>query len=187
MDLGIDIGTSAVKVVLVDADDRLVDQESQPLAVSRPQPLWSEQDPEAWWRATEAAVAALRGRQAKAMAAVRGIGLSGQMHGATLLDAAGRVLRPAILWNDGRSGAECVELERRAPDLPRITGNRAMAGFTAPKLLWVKRHDAAADRRGGVRDVGFGRHVVARRREAALVAGDAGRHRPAGLGNADVA
>ncbi len=143
MDLGIDIGTSAVKVVLVDADDRLVDQESQPLAVSRPQPLWSEQDPEAWWRATEAAVAALRGRQAKAMAAVRGIGLSGQMHGATLLDAAGRVLRPAILWNDGRSGAECVELERRVPDLPRITGNRAMAGFTAPKLLWVKRHEPA--------------------------------------------
>jgi xylulokinase len=143
MDLGIDIGTSAVKVVLVDADDRLIDQESQPLTVSRPQPLWSEQDPEAWWRATEAAIIALRGRQAKAMAAVRGIGLSGQMHGATLLDAAGRVLRPAILWNDGRSGAECVELERRVPDLPRITGNRAMAGFTAPKLLWVKRHEPA--------------------------------------------
>jgi xylulokinase len=143
MDLGIDIGTSAVKVVLVDADDRLVDQESQPLTVSRPQPLWSEQDPEAWWRATTAAIAALRGRQAKAMAAVRGIGLSGQMHGATLLDEAGGVLRPAILWNDGRSGAECVELERRVPNLPQITGNRAMAGFTAPKLLWVKRNEPA--------------------------------------------
>src|SRR5215470_925921 len=141
MDLGIDIGTSAVKVVLVDEEDRLVDQESRPLTVSRPQPLWSEQDPEEWWRATGAAIGALGGRQATAMAAVRGIGLSGQMHGATLLDAGDRVLRPAILWNDGRSGAECAELERRAPRSRAITGNLAMPGFTAPKLLWVAAHE----------------------------------------------
>jgi len=143
MDLGIDIGTSAVKVVLVDADDRLVDQESQPLAVSRPQPLWSEQDPEAWWRATEAAVAALRGRQAKAMAAVRGIGLSGQMHGATLLDAADKPLRPAILWNDGRSEQQCATLEKAQPRAREITGNIAMPGFTAPKIVWVRENEPA--------------------------------------------
>jgi xylulokinase len=141
MFLGLDIGTSSVKAVLVDGDDRLVDQESAGLRVSRPRPLWSEQDPEDWWRAADRAVTALRGRQAAALGAVRAIGLSGQMHGATLLDGGDRVLRPAILWNDGRSGAECAELERLVPDLPAITGNRAMAGFTAPKLLWVRRHE----------------------------------------------
>jgi xylulokinase len=141
MFLGLDIGTSSVKAVLVDGDDRLVDQESAPLTVSRPRPLWSEQDPADWWRATDQAVTALRARQPAALAAVRAIGLSGQMHGATLLDSGDRVLRPAILWNDGRAGAECAELERLVPGLPEITGNRAMAGFTAPKLLWVRRHE----------------------------------------------
>jgi len=141
MYLGIDLGTSAVKVLLVDDRQRVVDQASAPLAVSRPQPLWSEQDPEAWWSATQAAVGTLRQRQAAALAAVRGIGLSGQMHGATLLDPADRVLRPAMLWNDGRSAAECAELERRVPDSRTITGNLAMPGFTAPKLLWVAAHE----------------------------------------------
>src|SRR5215470_14472340 len=127
MYLGIDLGTSAVKLLLVDDRQQVIDQAEAPLAVSRPQPLWSEQDPHEWWRATASLIGALRARRAAELAAVRAIGLSGQMHGATLLDTAGRVLRPAILWNDGRSGAECVELERRVPELPRITGNRAMA------------------------------------------------------------
>ncbi|WP_207458358.1 xylulokinase [Azospirillum sp. SYSU D00513] len=141
MHLGIDLGTSGVKAVLIDGKQRLVGQATAPLEVSRPQPLWSEQDPEDWWAATRQAIAELRRLHPDAMAAVRGIGLSGQMHGATLLDAGDRVLRPAILWNDGRSGAECAELERRVPGLRAITGNRAMPGFTAPKLLWVANHE----------------------------------------------
>lgn len=141
MFLGIDLGTSGVKAILCDGGQTVVAQATAPLSVSRPRPLWSEQDPEDWWRATGAAVAALRRDHARALRAVGAVGLSGQMHGATLLDASDRVLRPAILWNDGRSGEECAELERRVPDLRAITGNRAMAGFTAPKLLWVARHE----------------------------------------------
>lgn len=141
MYLGIDLGTSGVKAVLVDDTQRMVGQGNAPLAVSRPRPLWSEQDPEAWWQATLAAIAALKAEHPKELAAVRGIGLSGQMHGATLLDAKDQVLRPAILWNDGRSTAECAELERREPASRRITGNLAMPGFTAPKLLWVAAHE----------------------------------------------
>jgi xylulokinase len=147
MYLGIDLGTSAVKALLVDDRQTVVEQADAPLTVSRPQPTWSEQDPEQWWHATRAAVAALRERRPADLAAVRGIGLSGQMHGATLLDASDRVLRPAILWNDGRSGLQCAELERRAPHSRAITGNLAMPGFTAPKLLWVAEHEPELFRR----------------------------------------
>ena len=141
MFLGIDLGTSAVKAVLVDGEQRIIAAADARLEVSRPAPLWSEQDPESWWRATCAAVGELRQLHAAGLAAVSGIGLSGQMHGATLLDAGDRALRPAILWNDGRSGAECALLESREPASRRITGNLAMPGFTAPKLLWVARHE----------------------------------------------
>jgi len=113
--LGIDLGTSSVKAVLVDGDQRVVDHESAPLDVSRPHPLWSEQDPADWWAAADRAMRALATRRGREVSGVRAIGLSGQMHGATLLDAADRVLRPAILWNDGRSAAECRELESREP------------------------------------------------------------------------
>jgi xylulokinase len=139
--LGIDVGTSGVKAVLVDGDQRLVDQATAPLDVSRPRPRWSEQVPDAWWRAVCAAMAELKSRRGRELGGVRGIGLSGQMHGATLLDGSDRVLRPAILWNDGRSAEQCAELERREPRLREITGNLAMPGFTAPKLLWVARHE----------------------------------------------
>jgi xylulokinase len=135
MYLGIDIGTSSVKAVLVGEDGVLAGQASAALAVSRPRPLWSEQDPDDWWRATQDAVTAL---DARLRARVVAVGLSGQMHGATLLGADDRPLRPAILWNDGRSGAQCAALETGVPDLPSITGNRAMPGFTAPKLMWVR-------------------------------------------------
>lgn len=138
MYLGIDIGTSAVKAVLVDEHDAVVDQASAPLSVSRPHEGWSEQNPADWWAATNAAVTSLAAKLRKRVSAV---GLSGQMHGATLLDASDRVLRPAILWNDGRSEAECAELEAREPRSRRITGNLAMPGFTAPKLIWVKKHE----------------------------------------------
>ena len=138
MFLGIDIGTSSVKTVLVDERETPVAQASTPLTVARPQPLYAEQDAQDWWQAT---VAAVRTLPAAARAAVRAIGLSGQMHGATLLDQSGKTLRPAILWNDGRSAAECIELERREPRSRAITGNLMMPGFTAPKLLWVAHHE----------------------------------------------
>src|SRR6185312_424528 len=141
MYLGIDLGTSELKVVLVDAAQRLIATARRELQVQRPQPLWSEQDPAAWWAAVDAAMAELRAGVPRELAAVAAVGLSGQMHGAVLLDGAGRVLRPAILWNDARSGAECAALEARAPELRRITGNLAMPGFTAPKLLWLERHE----------------------------------------------
>jgi xylulokinase len=139
--LGIDLGTSAVKALLVDDEQRIVDQQSAPLESTQPAPLWSEQDPEHWWRATNDALAQLRARSARALSGVRAVGLSGQMHGATLLGADDQPLRPAILWNDGRSASECRELEAMVPDARQITGNLAMPGFTAPKLLWVRRHE----------------------------------------------
>ncbi len=138
MFLGIDVGTSSVKCALLDERDALVAQSSAPLNQSRPQPGFSEQDPEDWWLATVRAVQEL---PAAGRSAVRAVGLSGQMHGATLLDRHDRPLRPAILWNDGRSALECQELERRVPRARAITGNIVMPGFTAPKLLWVARHE----------------------------------------------
>ncbi len=147
MYLGIDVGTSEVKAVLVDQDQHLVAIGKAALDVQRPRPLWSEQEPDSWWRAAQAAVAQIQSGHAAELAAVRGIGLSGQMHGAVLLDAGDRVLRPAILWNDTRSAEECAELERRAPEMRRLTGNMAMPGFTAPKILWVARHEPKVRRR----------------------------------------
>jgi xylulokinase len=138
MFLGIDIGTSSVKAVLIDEKDALIAQGSAPLTVERPQNLWSEQNAESWWKATVAAVGALPENDRKKVTAV---GLSGQMHGATLLDAADKPLRPAILWNDGRSEKECAVLELAEPKSREITGNLAMPGFTAPKLVWVKKHE----------------------------------------------
>src|ERR1700744_5573666 len=139
--LGLDIGTSSIKALLIDADQRVVAEVSAPLSLSRPHPLWSEQNPEDWIEGVEAAVAAVRRHAPDAFASLAGIGLSGQMHGETFLDAQNRVLRPAILWNDGRSFAQCIELERRVPDFRRRAGNLAMPGFTAPKALWVAEHE----------------------------------------------
>ena len=141
MYLGIDLGTSELKLVLLDRQHRLVASVGERLTVQRPAPLHSEQSPADWWAAMARAMARLQAEQAAALAQVRAIGLSGQMHGAVLMDAAGEVLRPAILWNDGRSGAECTELEAACPRLHAIAGNLAMPGFTAPKLLWVRRHE----------------------------------------------
>ncbi|WP_118133155.1 xylulokinase [Oceanicella sp. SM1341] len=137
---GIDLGTSGVKTVLVDEAQRVIGDAHAALEVSRPHPGWSEQDPEAWWRAAEETLDALATRFPAEMAALSAIGLSGQMHGATLLDASDAVLRPAILWNDGRSAAECAALEERA-DFRGIGGNIVMPGFTAPKLEWVRAHE----------------------------------------------
>ncbi len=130
--------------MLLEAHGGIAAQSASSLEVRRPSPGFSEQDPEAWWQGTVRAVAML---PKDARAGVRAIGLSGQMHGATLLDAQDRPLRPAILWNDGRSAQECLELERREPASRAITGNIMMPGFTAPKLLWVARHEPELFRR----------------------------------------
>lgn len=141
MYLGIDLGTSEIKLVLLDDQHRTVASVGAALNVSRPQPLWSEQTPSDWWDALDAAMQRLRAEHPQALAAVRAIGLSGQMHGAVLLDAHDAVLRPAILWNDGRSGAQCSALEASMQDWRARAGNLAMPGFTAPKLLWVREHE----------------------------------------------
>ncbi|KQP08965.1 xylulokinase [Pseudorhodoferax sp. Leaf265] len=141
MYLGLDLGTSELKALLLADDHGVVGVAHAALIAQRPQPQWSEQQPQAWADALDVVMAALRARHPDAMRSVRAIGLSGHMHGAVLLDAAGAVLRPAILWNDGRSAAQCAALTQAVPDLVRITGNLAMPGFTAPKLLWVREHE----------------------------------------------
>jgi xylulokinase len=132
--VGLDVGTTGVKAVAVSPDGRVVAAASEEYPLSTPQPGWAEQEPEDWWRAAEACLSRLP---------TGPIGLSGQMHGLVVLDADNRVLRPAILWNDQRTGAECAEIEA-AVGLARLidlTGNRALTGFTAPKLLWLRRHE----------------------------------------------
>jgi len=144
MYLGLDIGTSGVKAVVVDEKDRTLAEATAPLEVSRPRPLWAEQDPEDWWRAVSITLDALAAQAPTAMAAVKAIGLSGQMLGVTLLDKADKAIRPALLWNDGRASAECADLEQRFPDFANTVGCRAMPGFSAPKLLWLARHEPDA-------------------------------------------
>ena len=141
MYLGIDLGTSGIKVLLVDEADTVHASHTEHLTIARPHPGWSEQSPEDWWQATLRAVDALAKDHPAEVAAIRGIGLSGQMHGAVLLDEGGTPLRPAILWNDTRCEAECAELEQSFPALRQVAGNPAMPGFTAPKLLWVRKHE----------------------------------------------
>jgi xylulokinase len=134
--VGVDVGTTAVKAVALSRDGHVLGVAEEEYPLSLPQPGWAEQDPEDWWRATERALAALGVEQAS-------IGLTGQMHGLVLLDASDRVLRPAILWNDQRTSAECEEIEKAVgrDRLLELTGNRALTGFTAPKLLWVRKHE----------------------------------------------
>ena len=138
MFLGIDIGTSGVKAVVVDSAGAVAAQGTAALTVQRPHPLWSEQSPEAWWSATTAAI---RSIPRDVRHGVRGIGIAGQMHGATLLDANDRPLRPAILWNDGRSHAEAEHLDAATPLFRELGGNIVMPGFTAPKLAWVRENE----------------------------------------------
>lgn len=147
MYLGLDIGTSAVKAVLVDQSQQIIAQASSSLTVSRPQPGWSEQAPEDWWQACLEVIKQLDNDIPGHLNRIESIGLSGQMHGAVLLDSEGQVLRPGILWNDGRSVTQCALMEARVPGLRQITGNMAMPGFTAPKLLWVAEHESEVFRK----------------------------------------
>jgi xylulokinase len=134
--VGLDVGTTGLKAVAIDEEGNVLAMAEEPYPLATPQPGWAEQDPEDWWRAAQRALAALGG-------APRAIGLSGQMHGLVVLDAADEVLRPAILWNDQRTAAECAEIEERVglDRLIALTGNRALTGFTAPKLLWLRTHE----------------------------------------------
>jgi xylulokinase len=141
--VGLDVGTSGVKALAVSPDGEVLARAGGEYPLAVPRPGWAEQDPEDWWRAAEAALEAVGASTAL------GIGLSGQMHGLVLLDDADRVLRPAILWNDQRTAAECAEIETQLglERLVALTGNRALTGFTAPKLLWVRRHEPDVYRR----------------------------------------
>ena len=134
--VGLDVGTSGVKALAITPDGEVVGSAEEGYELSTPHPGWAEQDPEDWWRASQAALARLG-------AGPEQVGLSGQMHGLVCLDAHGEVLRPAILWNDQRTAAECAEIEERVglERLIALTGNRALTGFTAPKLLWLRRHE----------------------------------------------
>lgn len=141
--LGIDISTTGAKALLIDELGQVIASATTPHSISTPKPLWSEQDPHEWWSGAVHSI-----RQALIQAGVggtqvRAIGLTGQMHGLVLLDRQDKVLRPAILWNDQRTGAECQEITQKvgAEKLLSITGNRALPGFTAPKIVWVRNHE----------------------------------------------
>jgi xylulokinase len=133
--IGLDIGTTGAKGIALDRDGRVLASAAESYPLSTPRPGWSEQDPELWWTAAQRVLAELP--------ADAPVGLSGQMHGLVVLDEHGNVLRPAILWNDQRTAAECAEIERRVglERLIELTGNRALTGFTAPKLLWLRTHE----------------------------------------------
>ncbi|UYH51198.1 xylulokinase [Candidatus Kirkpatrickella diaphorinae] len=141
MYIGIDAGTSGIKLLLLDHDQRVIASRTEKLEAQSPHRGWSEQDPEAWWQALCRILDDLKRERPEDLKKVRGLGLSGQQHGAVLLDASNQVLRPCILWNDTRAQAECEIFEERFPEARLVTGNRAAAGFTAPKLIWVRNHE----------------------------------------------
>ena len=144
--LGIDIGTSGTKTLAIDDRGTILASASAEYPCSHPNPGWSEQDPELWWDATIKTVQSVLAAATFAPADVKGIGLSGQMHGSVFLDQAGAVIRPALLWNDQRTAVECREIEERAGGreaLVKLVANPALTGFTAPKLLWVRRVEPA--------------------------------------------
>jgi xylulokinase len=138
--VGVDVGTTGVKTIAISPTGKVLAKVEQGYPLSTPRPGWSEQDPEDWWHAAKITLEAV---DAAGIGEVVGIGLSGQMHGLVCLDDRDTVLRPAILWNDQRTGAECAEIEAKIGlgRLIRLTGNRALTGFTAPKLLWLRRHE----------------------------------------------
>ncbi|MFV0360465.1 xylulokinase [Tropicimonas sp.] len=138
MYIGLDLGTSGLKALLIDDDQKVIAEATAPLTVSRPHPGWSEQSPAGWLAAAADAMDGLAA--SRSLAGVRGIGLSGQMHGATLLDSAQNVLRPCMLWNDTRAHAEAAAMDA-VPIWREITGNIVFPGFTAPKLMWVRNNE----------------------------------------------
>jgi xylulokinase len=143
MYLGLDLGTSELKALLLGDDHCIFGVTHAALTVNRPHGLWSEQSVAQWQQALESVMQQLGDAHAAQLRQVRAIGLSGQMHGAVVLDEMGQALRPVILWNDGRSASQCEALTRAVPQVGQITGNLAMPGFTAPKLPWLREHEPA--------------------------------------------
>ena len=141
--LGIDVSTTGAKALLIDETGQVVSSATTPLALSTPRPLWSEQDPHEWWAGTTNSIRQAISNAKVSASDIAAVGLTGQMHGLVLLDENGQVLRPAILWNDQRTGAQCDEIRRRLGKerLIQITGNDALTGFTAPKILWVNQNE----------------------------------------------
>lgn len=141
--LGIDCSTTATKAILIDEAGAVVGVAASEYPYETPKPLWSQQDPDLWWRATVQSIRQVVSRSGVSPQAVKGIGLTGQMHGLVLLDKEGAVLRPAILWNDQRTQAQCDEIRARLgrERLIQVTGNDALTGFTAPKILWVQQEE----------------------------------------------
>ncbi|NMB89461.1 MAG: xylulokinase, partial [Chloroflexi bacterium] len=141
--LGIDVSTTATKALLVDECGEVVETAASEYPFETPRPLWSEQDPGLWWDGAVKSIRAVLEKTGVNGDAIAGLGLTGQMHGLVLMDAAGRVLRPAILWNDQRTGAQCDEIRARIGKqrFIQITGNDALTGFTAPKVLWVRENE----------------------------------------------
>src|SRR5512135_376508 len=142
--IGIDIGTSGCKALAIDDRGRVLASATEEYPLYTPRPQWSEQNPEDWWQGTVRALRRVLAAPGIDANAVAGVGLTGQMHGLVLMDGAGQVLRPAILWNDQRTGPQCAEITQRAGGLGRVvelTGNAVLPGFTAPKLLWVREHE----------------------------------------------
>jgi xylulokinase len=139
--VGLDVGTTGVKAIAISPDGDVLARAEEGYPLSTPRPGWAEQNPEDWWRAADRVLTSVTGSDP--VTKVSRIGLSGQMHGLVVLDEQDRVLRPAMLWNDQRTGAECAEIEERVglERLISLTGNRALTGFTAPKLLWLRRHE----------------------------------------------
>jgi xylulokinase len=141
--LGIDVSTTATKALLIDSTGQVIASAASEYPFETPRPLWSEQHPELWWDGAQKSIRSVLQKSAVAPSQIAAIGLTGQMHGLVLLDGAGQVLRPAILWNDQRTGAQCAEIHRRIgrEKFIHITGNLALTGFTAPKILWVAQHE----------------------------------------------
>jgi xylulokinase len=142
--LGIDVGTSATKTLAIDETGAILASASAEYPCDHPHPGWSEQGPELWWEATVQTIGKILGSGRVPAKNIAGIGLSGQMHGSVFLDSAGAVIRPALLWNDQRTAAECAEIEAKAGGreaLIKMVANPALTGFTAPKLLWVRKHE----------------------------------------------
>src|ERR1700760_3876667 len=142
--LGIDIGTSGTKTLVCDADGTVLATAVAEHPISSPRPGWSEQNPEDWWQATIKATRAVCKKAALKAADISAIGLSGQMHGSVFLGDGIKPLRPALLWNDQRTAFECAEIEEKAggrEKLIELVANPALTGFTAPKILWVRRNE----------------------------------------------
>ena len=141
MFIGIDLGTSSVKMILVDHDQNILATSDSPVSVQNPKDGYSEQNPDEWIKATFECLESLKFSKPKEFSETISIGISGQMHGATLIDNFGNVIRPCILWNDTRSHKECEEFENQDIDVRLISGNITMPGFTAPKINWLKNNE----------------------------------------------